>query len=292
MALPRRSSRRQPARNGARHRGVALVAVLLLVAGLIAIATAVVTLSASQRRVAQRAYAADARREVLDAGIRVALAEISFGKAEGPFWHPRQPRIVKVAGRRVEVTLERENGRIDLNTADEKYLVAGLAAAGMSVTAARTGAARICDWIDPDDQPQPREGAEREQYRAAGLAYEPRNGPMESVEEVRQIMGLRALSDASLDAFTVYSQQTEPAPAEAPQIVRDALAWLLSSAGDGGVSTLPAPGLASATEAVSYAGSVIRLRACVENEADAPCRTNVVRVTGSARQPILVLSWR
>ena len=96
---------------------------------------------------------------------RVALVEISFGKPEGPFWHPRQPRIVNVAGKRVEEILEREGGRIDLNTADEKYLVAAPVTSGLTGAAARTGAARIRDWIDADDKPAPGEGAERSEYR-------------------------------------------------------------------------------------------------------------------------------
>ena len=275
-----------------RQRGVALVAVLLLVAGLIAIATAVVTLSASQRRAAQRAYEADARREILDSAVRVALAEISFGKVEGPFWHPRQPRIVSVGGKRIEVTLEREAGRIDLNTADEKYLVAALVISGMTESQARTGASRIRDWIDADEKPGLKEGAERAEYLNGGLKYEPRNAPMESVDEVRQVMGLRGLSDEGLDAFTVYSQQLEPASAEAPQAARDSLAWLAGVAVLGGVNALPNPALPNANEAVSYAGSVVRLRACVEGEGDAPCRTIVVRVTGNTRQPFQVLLWR
>src|SRR5688572_19938763 len=65
-----------------RPRGIALVAVLLLVAGLVAIATALVTLSVSQRRAAQRMHEAEAQRERLDGALRVALAEIAFGKAE------------------------------------------------------------------------------------------------------------------------------------------------------------------------------------------------------------------
>jgi len=178
---------------------------------------------------------ADARHEILDAGLRVALAEISFGKVEGPFWHPRQPRIVSVGGKRVEVTLERG------------------------------------------------------EYLIAGLKYEPRNAPMESVEEVRQVMDLRSLSDSSLDAFTVYSQQLEPAPSEAPQAVRESLAWLAGVAGQGGVNALPAAALPNSNEAVSHAGSVGRLRACVEG--DAPYRTIVVRITGSARQPWQILAW-
>src|SRR5687767_6057038 len=113
------------------QRGVALISVLLLVAGLIAVATAVVTLSASQRRAAQRAEEADARKAVLDAALRIALAEIAFPRIDGPYWYPRQPRVLTVAGQKVEVTLEREVGRIDLNTADEKFLVAALVISGV-----------------------------------------------------------------------------------------------------------------------------------------------------------------
>jgi type II secretory pathway component PulK len=292
MALLRLTSHRARARSGTRDRGVALVAVLLLVAGLIAIATAVVTLSASQRRAAQRAYEADMRREMLDGALRVALAEISFGKVQGPFWHPRQPRIVKVAGERVEVTLERESGRIDLNTADEKYLVAALVVSGMAESEARTGAARIRDWIDADDK-SAEHGAEIDDYRKAGLDHGPRNGQMESVDEVRQVLGMRDLSDANLDAFTVYSQQIEPAAAEAPQVVRDALQWIATSAGEGGSNAPPPlPALPDADQPVSYAGSVVRLRACIEGRAAEPCRVTVQRVTGSARAPFQVLLWR
>jgi general secretion pathway protein K len=267
-----------------RARGVALVAVLLLVAGLVAIATAVVALTVSQRRAAQRSHEAEARRERLDGALRVALAEIAFGKAEGPYWHPRVPRIVEVGGQRVEVSLERESGRIDLNMADEKYLVAGLVAAGRTEGEARTGAVRIRDWIDADDEPTGREGAERDDYRRAGRSYEPRNGSMETLEEVRQVLGLEGLSDAALDVFTVYSQQREPAMSEASAELRVAL---------GGVGSIPAIAiqLPNPADPVSYAGSVIRLQACEGGKTEG-CRIAVVRVTGSSRQPWQILRWQ
>jgi general secretion pathway protein K len=266
----------------ARHRGVALVAVVLLVAGLVAIATAVVALSVSQRRSAQRMHEADVRREAIDGALRVALAEISFGKASGPFWHPRVPRTVVVAGRRIEIVLERESGRIDLNTADEIFIVAALQAAGLNEAEAHTGASRIRDWIDTDDEPAGRDGAERETYRRAGMPYGPRNGPMETTEEVRQVLGLGGLSDGAIAAFTVYSQQREPFAAEAPPATRRALRLL-------GMEGEPASP-PNANDPVSYAGSVIRLHAC-EERAEGACRVLVVRMTGSSRQPWLLLHW-
>ena len=270
-----------------------MVAVLLLIAGLIAIATALVTLSVSQRRAAQRAFDADARRELLDGAIRVALAEISSGKPDGPFWHPRQPRTVSIGGKHVEVTIEREGGRIDLNTAEPKYLVAALAVMDRPENDARTAAVRIHDWIDPDDAAGPNGGAERREYQAAKLTYEPRNGPFETVEELRQVMGLSDLTDQQLEAFTVYSQQLEPYGSEAPQLVRDALNWLSRSAGEGGVNSLPPDAVnTNSSEPVSYAGSVIRLRACLLDEKESPCRMTVQRVTGNSREPFQVFAWR
>ena len=263
---------------------MALVAVLLLVAGLIAIATAVVALTVSQRRAAQRSHESDARRERLDGALRVALAEIAFGKPGGPYWHPRAPRTVEVGGQRVEVSLEREAGRVDLNTADEKYIVAGLVAADRSDAEARTGAARIRDWIDADDASTGRDGAEREEYQRAGRSYEPRNGPMETVEEVRQVLGLEGLSDAALDVFTVYSQQREPAASEASAELRSAL-------GGAGTPPIIAIQLPNSGDPVSYAGSVIRLHACEEGAKDR-CRIAVVRVTGSSSRPWQMLWWR
>jgi general secretion pathway protein K len=267
-----------------RERGVALIAVVLLVAGLVAIATAVVALSVGQRRSVQKWHEAEVRREAIDGALRVALAEISFGKAAGPFWHPRLPRTVVVAGKRVEIMIEREAGRIDLNTADEKYVVAALQASGLNEADARTGAARIRDWIDADDEPSGRDGAEREAYRRAGIAYAPRNAPFEAVEEVRQVMGLDALGDDALDAFTVYSQQKEPFAAEAPPAALRALDLL------GRESALPMA-LPNANDPVSYAGNVIRLRGCEEGAMEA-CRVVIVRVTGSRRSPWQVMSWR
>jgi general secretion pathway protein K len=284
-----RSRKRLPSREVARgapvrERGVALVAVLLLVAGLVAIATAVVALSVSQRRSAARMHEAEVRREAIDGALRVALAEIAFGKAAGPFWHPRVPRTVVVAGKRVEIGLERESGRIDLNTADSKFVIAGLQAGGLKEADARTGAARIQDWIDADDVVSGREGAEQEAYTRAGMPYGPRNAPMEAVEEVRQVMGLAALSDEALDAFTVYSQQREPFAAEAPEATSKALELI-------GVKSAVSTALPDASEAVSYAGSVIRLHACEEGVKVA-CRVVVVRVSGSNRDPWQVMLWR
>jgi general secretion pathway protein K len=61
------------------------------------------------------------------------------------------------------------------------------------------------DWLDLNNQPGPN-GAEADYYGGLDLPYAPRNGRLETVEEVLQIRGFaEVFADVDLDAaFTVY----------------------------------------------------------------------------------------
>ncbi len=74
----------------------------------------------------------------------------------------------------------------------------------------------ILDWRDPDDLHLVN-GAEDEQYAAAGLPYGAKDGPFDSVEELGQVMGFdRELYQALAPALTVTSGQASPALEFAP----------------------------------------------------------------------------
>ena len=107
-----------------------------------------------------------------------------------------------VLGASVEVTVERDLGRVDLNTASNALIFAVFAANGVEDDRAHLLADRIEDWKDADDSARDH-GAERSQYVAAGLHYVPRNGPFESVDELRQVLGCAEIDAALFDAFTV-----------------------------------------------------------------------------------------
>ncbi len=47
----------------------------------------------------------------------------------------------------------------------------------------------VLDWIDDDDQPR-QFGAERSEYESLGVPYVPRNGPLESLEELQLVRGV------------------------------------------------------------------------------------------------------
>lgn len=92
-------------------------------------------------------------------------------------------------GARIEIAIEDEGGKVDINRADEtlvRYLLAGL---GHSPSEASRLADRILDYRDPDELRR-LNGAEREDYRRAGAASGPADAPLLSVEEITQVLGM------------------------------------------------------------------------------------------------------
>lgn len=175
--------------------GVALIAVLLLLALLTLLASAVVTLSVSHRRIAERFTQATLTVADDDSAIRIALLRA--------FAAPRNVRQIPIAkaqmltlfGPTVDVVMTREVGRVDLNTGSADMLTALFAANGWALEDAQAVADRIV------------------RYRQS-LLGEGRSAAFQSVAELWGIPGTDRLHSELMDAFTVYSQ------AEVPEIGR------------------------------------------------------------------------
>lgn len=102
-----------------------------------------------------------------------------------------------------------ETGKVDLNTADAQHLGAVLAYVLPNQKQQQTLLNAILDWRDEDEEPR-KAGAEAPAYRQAGLAYTPRNGAFQSLDEVQQVLGMEAPLFESLKPFlTVYSGQAD-----------------------------------------------------------------------------------
>jgi hypothetical protein len=198
-----------------------------------------------------------------DSAIRIVLLKLIAPTPDAQRWPEKTPRTLEVAGGEVEVMLEREAERLDLNTADDEQLFEVLVTGGWRNDTARAMVARIADWKDADDSTRP-EGAERLEYRRWGRRYEPRNGPFESVQELRQLIGGEAFDERQLDAFTVYTHTREPVTTT-----------LVSTSG----------------EEPSLLGDVVRVRACARQQSFERCRVAIVRLTGSVKRPLQVFAW-
>ncbi|SFH07514.1 general secretion pathway protein GspK [Methylobacterium gossipiicola] len=117
----------------------------------------------------------------------------------------------------------RDQGRLlDLNTTPRLALEEALRVLAVPDGDARTLAAEIVDFRDPDDITEPGGGAEVPQYRARGLADGPRNGPFVSADEIEQLPSMTPALAARLRPYvTVFNPggqfDTTPLPGGASE---------------------------------------------------------------------------
>jgi general secretion pathway protein K len=119
-------------------------------------------------------------------------------------------------GARISVELTDESGKVDLNAADSIMLTSLFISVGVDLGRAQALSDAIQDWRDPDDLPR-EQGAEANEYKAAGFSYVPRNAPFQTVSEVQQVLGMSYdLYEKIEPAVTIYSNSGTPNPAFAP----------------------------------------------------------------------------
>jgi len=276
-----------------RASGVALVAVLFLVALLSMIAVSVLSTTRMRSQISARQFESIQATETVDSALRQTLIELAA---------PRDPQSALVSGGRltrqvalfdevVAVSVELESGRVDINFSDELTLSAIFIALGFAEDSARTQAQRVIDWRDADDQVTGH-GAERAEYERAGLRYGPRNASFESVYELRQVLGLAKLSDADLEAFTVYSHLPTPPNQTSVAAVKQALQWLRARQPDHSAGDTTQESQIAANSDVHLIGEVVRLRGCATKSRSHACRVVIVRFTGNATNPFLVFLWQ
>jgi len=116
----------------------------------------------------------------------------------------------------IRVRLQAENGKIDINKADETLLTALLANAPVASGKPSVNlVSAILDWRDKDDLIHIN-GAESKEYLEAGLKYTPRNKPFERLDELQLVLGMDNEVFAWLAPLvTVYSGQAKVSLAKA-----------------------------------------------------------------------------
>lgn len=171
------------------ERGLALVAVLWMLAMLSAVVVGLGVSARSETRLARSHLDSARARHLAEAGIERAILAL-LDSREAPQLRPDGSRGVelRLAGGTVLASVQDECGKIDLNTGWGELIRGAVQVAGLSGREADAVTDAILDWRDPDDQRRPR-GAERRDYERAGKVG-PRNGPFAAVEELRAVMGV------------------------------------------------------------------------------------------------------
>lgn len=110
---------------------------------------------------------------------------------------------------KVRVQMVSETGKFDINKMDAHLLEAIFASAPADEDRQKKLIGAILDWRDPDDLLS-LEGAEKKEYRDAGLKYGPRNKPFQTVEELQMVLGVDERVYSWLEPMvTVYSHQPQ-----------------------------------------------------------------------------------
>ena len=178
-----------------RQRGIALIMVLGLVIFMSVIA---LSFSDNQRLSAQvtaNALAAASAQAAADGAVNRMLYEVSRPRpvdAQTALEQWKADGAVHAwveNGQQIAVSARNEAAKIDLNFAAEPLLKQLFMSAGASDGDANAIVAAIKDWTDADNLKRPN-GAEADDYRAAGKKVLPKNDFFIAIEDLQNVMGV------------------------------------------------------------------------------------------------------
>lgn len=305
-------------------RGIALVSVLWILALLAIIAGSFTSNARTNAKLAYNLAENAKARALADAGVNRAILAL-LGPGRQPMLSPEMEALIdpdgetmlrdaseqhwpadgtiygwRFGGGVALVSIQGETGKIDLNTARDELLKGLFLSVGLEDQEAAALVDAIADFRDPDDLRR-LNGAEDDDYRAAGLAYGAKDRAFGAVEELAQVMGMtRALYERVAPALTVYSGQSGIDPRTAPREVLLALPGVDSNAVEALLATRAEAGQAALLELPGAADYLSRSRRqvfTVRAEAKTAgggifVRQAVVQLSGDHKQSVVFHTWK
>jgi len=284
--------------------GIALILVLWMLALLTVIANSMVSSMRSEVQVATNQVSSARAEAAADAGVFKAISALSLPEANPEQWQGNGlSHDWAFDDAHMLITIFDEGGKIDLNAAPETLLASMFRSVGMDADGADNMADAISDWRDADDLRHPH-GAEREEYIAAGVESAPRNANFESIEELRQVLGMsnRLFQQVAL-LITVNSGQPGVDSSVAPRGVLMALPGATPDQVNAYVGQrqtslaqgVPAPGIAFAQGSPGRRVGdtfTIQVHAVLGENAAHFFREAVVQIKRTPKEPVIFLAWR
>ena len=160
-------------------------------------------------------------RRRIERDLRSKLGQTSQAGTEEPFvdgWRTDGTVYVwPFAGGRVWVSIQDEDGKIDLNTAADELVRGLFLSVGLDEDASSALVDAIADFRDGGDLHR-LNGAEDRDYADAGRPYGAKDAPFEAVEELQQVLGMtRQIYQRVALALTVHSGRRGIDPRVAPR---------------------------------------------------------------------------
>lgn len=192
-------------RKQARQKGFALVLVLWILSLLTIMAGSFALTMRREASIIEGIKNNAQAMSVAESGI--ALAEMMMLIPDGARRWRADSSVYQInfANAKVRIRLLSETGKIDLNAADQALLQSLISHAPIEEDQQTGLVNAILDWRDEDDLVR-EDGAEKKEYKDAGLSYQPRNKPFQSIEELQLVLGMNErIYDWLQDIVTVYS---------------------------------------------------------------------------------------
>lgn len=184
--------------------GGALFGAIIVVFLLSLLAVGILSLTLGARKTAETQVSGMSDQLLAESAIDIFLNQTLLASTQATI----QEGELTFAGEVVQLSVEYERGKINLNRANFSLLSAAFAANGMSTVEARKLAGAIIDWRDRDTDPFGDYGAELSTYETAGLKYGPRNGPFESVGELVHVLGADSAPLGCIASLATVSSDT------------------------------------------------------------------------------------
>ncbi|MCQ8127060.1 general secretion pathway protein GspK [Methylomonas rivi] len=198
-----------PPLSSSRQHGLALVIVIWILTLLTLMAG---SFAIGMRRESSVSSAITANAEALAlAESGVHLAEFNLSQADPEQRWLANGTIYEIIGQesRMRIRIFSEAGKVDINMSGEDQLAAVLKSVLPDDWERQHLLNAILDWRDADDDTRT-QGAEKRQYRLAGLSYGPSNAAFQSLEELQSVLGMNeAVYNAIQPYLTVYSSTAE-----------------------------------------------------------------------------------
>ncbi len=155
---------------------------------------------------------------VKDNAVALAIAETGIGIAQQMLFLKDNNKRWRADGSiyqlayqeaDIRIRLFSEHGKIDINKADEALLTDMITSVDIELDQQESLVSAILDWRDKDDLVRDN-GAEKQQYEDAGLAYQPTNKDFQLIDELQMVLGMtHEIYQQLKPLITVYSKQKQ-----------------------------------------------------------------------------------
>ena len=234
-----------------------------------------------------------------ETGLTIAQQMLFLADKEKSWQADGSIYSLQFQGAEIRIRSFSEQGKIDINKANEELLMKLMASTSQELDEQQALVSAIIDWRDRDDLVE-MNGAVKQQYEDAGLAYHPSNKDFQLIEEIQMVLGMNdTIYQQIKPLITVYSGKPdvdqEVASEEVLQVITDSEAdYRQDQDTESDFSELEQTG-ATKPNNVNVADSVYTIISQARFYADAEVGIQVsIRKATNTRQsgPFLVLDYQ